>query len=338
LIAEQGCHSRLLHYSARLRLWGARDSTQRRPKETFRSDAKASSMQQQAYRGYQQFYSTGPYANYLVEHRLAGSTTARLLHVAQPAGAFPDPPLPEFLIYVCLAGASRLAFDWGCGLWAAPWHPSDISIAPPNIATDIHVDRPHAFLALALPAEFVRSALDSLSPHRPPHFGELHAATFRDDFVARLFRDLWQQASCGEAQFQLLTDGLVFGMLSALAQRSHKSADAPQRGLDQRSFARVRDFIEACIGDNMSLHDLARVANVSLMHFARQFRLVAGTSPHQFVLDRRVARARALLDLTAHRIVDIAAAAGFSSQAHMTSTFTKRLGVTPWRYRALRLS
>lgn len=52
------------------------------------------------YRGYQDFYSNGPYARYLLQHSVVGSTTARLLYVSQPAGAFPDPPLPELLVYL----------------------------------------------------------------------------------------------------------------------------------------------------------------------------------------------------------------------------------------------
>ena len=69
------------------------------------------------YSGYQDFYSNGPYAQYLVEHQLVGSTTARLLHVAQPAGACPDPPgkqrrrpcylrdlFPKLAAFSCLKG------------------------------------------------------------------------------------------------------------------------------------------------------------------------------------------------------------------------------------------
>jgi len=290
-------------------------------------------MQERTYRGYQHFYSAGPYAKHLVEHRLAGSTPARLLHVAQPAGAFPDPPLPEFLVYVCLGGAKRLAFDWGCGRWAGSWHPADISIAPANTGTDIVIDQPHAFLALALPVNLVTSALDELSPQRPAAFGKLHATTFRDKAVSHLFSRLWDEARDGLTQCSLRTDSLVFALLSALAYRAHDRAETSQRGLDSRRLQHIRDFVEHSLSDNIFLRDLARIANLSPMHFAQQFRAATGMSPHQFVLARRIARARSLLSLTTHSLTDIAAAAGFSSQAHMTSTFTKRLNTTPARFR-----
>ena len=58
-----------------------------------------------------------------------------------------------------------------------------------------------------------------------------------------------------------------------------------------------------------------------------------GSSPHQYVLDRRIARAREQLELGGDSLANIAYAFGFSSQAHMTSIFKKRIGVTPGRYR-----
>ncbi len=290
------------------------------------------------YSGYQDFYSNGPYAQYLVEHRLVGSTTARLLHVAQPAGEFPDPPLPEFLVYLALRGTNRLSFDWGCGRWQGAWRPHDISIAPPNIATDIHVDQDHAFLAVALPERFVAASLASLASPRFTSFGALHERTFRDDFASRLCVELWTQARAAEGPDKLATDSLVFAMIATLAQRAHGPAKDLHPKLEGRRLVGVCDFIEDRLDDNLSLVDLARIANASPMHFARQFRRSMGQSPHQYVVRRRIARACALLALSNHSIVEIAAAVGFSSQAHMTSVFSRRLGITPSRYRCQRRS
>jgi len=292
----------------------------------------------EAYSGYQDFYSNGPYAPYLIEHRLVGSTMARLLHVAQPAGAFPDPPLPEFLVYLALRGTSRLSFDWGCGRWQGAWRPHDISIAPPNIGTDIHVDQDHAFLAVALPERFVAEALASLTSHWSTSFGTLHERIFRDDFVSRLCMELWTQARVGDGPDKLATDSLLFAMIAALAGRAHGPAKDLHREPEGRRLKRVCDFIEDRLDDNLSLADLAGIANASPMHFARQFRRSMGQSPHQYVVGRRIARACALLALSNHSIVEIATSVGFSSQAHMTSVFSRHLGITPSRYRSQRCS
>ena len=60
---------------------------------------------------------------------------------------------------------------------------------------------------------------------------------------------------------------------------------------------------------------------------------VTGSPPHHYVIERRVARARGQLERGVEPIVDVVLECGFSSQAHMTSTFTRQLGVSPGRYR-----
>jgi len=96
---------------------------------------------------------------------------------------------------------------------------------------------------------------------------------------------------------------------------------------------RLRDYILSDLTQDLSLQDLASLAGVSPFHFARCFKLSTGQSPHQFVLDLRLTRAREELAGGKNTLADIAYAVGFSSQAHMTDVFKKRLGVTPGRYR-----
>ncbi len=279
------------------------------------------------YQSYQGFYSNGPYARYLLQHSLVGSTTARLLHVSQPAGAFPDPPLPEFLIYLGLRGAKRLSFDWGYGRWEGAWHADDVSIAPPHTKTDIHVDEPHEFLALALPASFLLSTIDDIAPGGATSFGELHTSTFRNATVAGYCKQLWRQTSdCDSASDKLSTDCLVLALIAALARKAHGNLPIGSK-LSGRPLARVLDFIDDRLADDLSLSELAAVADLSPMHFARLFRHSAGLSPHQHVLRCRMKRAQALLSLTRHRLADVALAVGFSSQAHMTTVFSRHLGV-----------
>lgn len=239
-------------------------------------------------------------------------------------------------MYLGVRGAKRLSFDWGCGRWEGAWHADDVSVAPPHTGTEIYVDQPHAFLALALPASFVMSALDDIVPGRATDFGRLHASTFRDALVARYCKELWQQtnANCGVSD-KLSTDSLVFAMISALARRAHGSLSVGCK-LTGRSLARVLDFIDDRLADDLSLAELAAVENLSPMHFARQFRRAVGLSPHQYVVRCRIARAQALLSLTRHRLSEIALAVGFSNQSHMTALFSRNLGITPLRYREQR--
>jgi transcriptional regulator GlxA family with amidase domain len=70
------------------------------------------------------------------------------------------------------------------------------------------------------------------------------------------------------------------------------------------------------------------------VHFARRFREATGTTPHRFVIERRVERAERLLTSSTLPISIVASACGFSDQSHLTRVFQQWLGATP---RAVRL-
>lgn len=286
------------------------------------------------FRSYPEFYREGPYAPYLTADRPAGSGAVRLLRIEQPAGDFPDPPMPEFFLYVALRGARELSFDWGCGRWCDSWHADDVSIAPPDVGTRIHVDSPHAFLAASLPKTLVTSALDDLGVPARSDLGALHTATFRNAFIVRRCRSLWSEVADTTRQDDLRIDGLILSILAVLAHNLDPArVSRPPRLLDRRRLDRVVEHVEGNMAQRTTLAELASVAGLSPMHFARQFRRTTGRSPHQFLLHRRLRRASLLLSTTGHALVDIAAEVGFSSQAHMTAIFSRHLKVTPARYR-----
>jgi AraC family transcriptional regulator len=102
----------------------------------------------------------------------------------------------------------------------------------------------------------------------------------------------------------------------------------PSRGL-----AHVVDYVEANIDQNLQLESLASVAAMSVYHFARRFKETVGMSPHAYVLTRRIRRAESMLRQGGTGLAHVAAACGFSSQAHFTTAFHRYLGVTPGVYR-----
>jgi AraC family transcriptional regulator len=96
----------------------------------------------------------------------------------------------------------------------------------------------------------------------------------------------------------------------------------------------VVEYIEANLTRPIYLEDLGKVAGVSRMHFAIQFRAATGFSPHQYLLNRKIACGQRLLLNPLISIVDASMLSGFSSQAHFTLVFKKRVGETPGRWRA----
>lgn len=91
----------------------------------------------------------------------------------------------------------------------------------------------------------------------------------------------------------------------------------------------IEEFIEEHLDQPLSVSDLAAKFGVSTGFFARSFKKAKGVSPHDYIIDRRVARARYAIISTSKNLTEVSLAFGFSSHAHMSMVFRKRLGVTP---------
>ena len=104
-------------------------------------------------------------------------------------------------------------------------------------------------------------------------------------------------------------------------------------GLSPAALRRVQLFVEANLERTIHLSDLAGRAELSLHHFARAFKLSAGMTPRAFVEERRIERAKQLIDESHHSLADIAIECGFGTQSRLTTMFRRRTGFTPAEYR-----
>ena len=100
-----------------------------------------------------------------------------------------------------------------------------------------------------------------------------------------------------------------------------------------RHLLRARDLADRRYGEPLDLEALARAANVSSRHFSRSFRRVFGETPYQYLLTRRLERARHLLRTTDRSVAEICLDVGFTSVGSFTTTFRRHVGVTPTDYR-----
>lgn len=119
----------------------------------------------------------------------------------------------------------------------------------------------------------------------------------------------------------------------AHSKRSRPRRPPPADGLSQPRIRRLLDYIEQHLGEELSLEAMAAEIDLSPLYLSRAFRATVGQTPHQYVVSRRVERAKRLLADTNLPIADIALAAGFSSQSHLSSWFRRLVGVSPAVYR-----
>lgn len=96
---------------------------------------------------------------------------------------------------------------------------------------------------------------------------------------------------------------------------------------------KIRSFIDAGIYSDLSVESIAADFGVSSTHTIRVFREKYGTTPHQYILERRISIAKSLLTGTVMPIGEIAALLNYSNTQHFSASFRKSVGCTPHKYR-----
>jgi AraC family transcriptional regulator len=285
---------------------------------------------------YTDYYQHSAYGQFVRASCQLGDPPVSFTAVEQPAGAFPDPPLPFIAIGIFRRGYAMLNGDLGAGKFRARIRPGAIVVAALNTATNMALDSPHSILIVGLSSARIRSLMPEW-PCSISDLGALHASVLYDPLIEQLCLRLWSEAKAGRSS-QLLVDGAIMTLLGCLRSYS------PDRGISRIDpgdghpsnwrIQRAAEYLRAHLDVDTGLAEVAAVAGVSPFHFARQFKEVFGVSPHQYTIQCRVERARHLLSTTRGSVMSIALDLGFCSPEHFSNTFRRMVGVSPREYRA----
>ncbi len=216
-------------------------------------------------------------------------------------------------------------------VWLCPAGiPEDMIRIYGEIPETVHVYLPAAPLAATAARE-----LDV----DPDKIGLHYDGGFRDPLIEQIARavhsEMVDPAPGGKMLVETLASALGVHILRRHSNLAPTSPPPPAaRGaLDAARLRRVTDFIEAHLGEELTVEALAGQACLSPFHFARAFKAATGSAPHRYLTDRRIGRARALVAEGRLPLAEIAGICGFSSQPHLTYWFKRIVGTTPGAYR-----
>lgn len=116
-------------------------------------------------------------------------------------------------------------------------------------------------------------------------------------------------------------------------ERRHDEIDASSCGLAPWQRTRITGYVDANLAKRLSTAELAALVRLSKTHFRRAFKVDQGCSPHEYVIQCRIARAKTLMLETGISLAQIALECGLADQAHLSRLFRRRVGISPsaWR-------
>lgn len=261
-----------------------------------------------------------------------GLDVAEIIH---PLDDFALPALPRHILVINLSAPStiqeRLAGRQG------HLGTGNVVILPAGAPTTWHLEREgevrhlHLYLSPTLIQQIATSA--DIDPDTVEFVDTLGMFDPRIETIAlSLLSELRSEGLGGRLYVESLANLLGIHLL-----RQHSSVKQPSLprsvGLDRATLRRVSTYIEEHLAEDLSLSEMAAVAFLSPYHFARLFKASTGSAPHQYVIGRRIERAKLLLSTTNWSLAAIAHAVGFAHESHLALHFKRLTGLLPSSYR-----
>jgi AraC family transcriptional regulator len=210
-------------------------------------------------------------------------------------------------------------------------HPGRVTIIPPDTRVVWEIRGEVYSRSVHLSSQFLRSANGERDRAADLRF----CCGVEDRLIPAVIGTLEREALAPSQTGSLYADSVADTLALHLVNLNRILDERPdQKGaLSPKLLRRSVDRLEASIGRGVSLQELADEVQLNRTYFADAFRRATGLAPHRYLTQLRVERARSLLHRTALPISAIALQCGFSSQAHLTTSFKAVCGVTPKRFR-----
>lgn len=222
---------------------------------------------------------------------------------------------------------------------ARPLTRGQFRVTEPNAAVHWRSLSPSAGLVqFALPEDLLQRVTTSTAVCRPG------AITFRtglgqtDPEIWRLARAAAAALAGASPSLPLVLDGIGLQLCARLTQRWRDGAQqAPEPirgGLSPRRLRVATEFLEAHLVGRTCFDELAAQLGVSTKHLSRSFKQSTGVPMKQWVIARRIERAKSMISDGTESLADVALVCGFADQSHFTTAFRRAVGISPGRFRA----
>jgi AraC family transcriptional regulator len=259
----------------------------------------------------------------------------RVILRSDEPGVMQVPGLPHAYVAIHAGPSVHVACRRGGYRHAGRAVYGDIDIIPAGTPSIWEMSGKDTALLLRLSPSLLRTAAHELGAD-PERVEIRNRFQMRDDAIENIGWALKAEMEAGYPSGQLYLDGMALSLAARLV-RCHSSLAVEERRLNGRMagarLRRVLAYIEDNLARDLSLSELASVAELGVSHLKASFRETVGLPVHQYVIRRRVERAKHLLRDGKLSISQVALEAGFAHQSHLARHLRRLSGVSP---RALR--
>jgi AraC family transcriptional regulator len=252
------------------------------------------------------------------------------------------PPIDHHCIAYCLSGSAMISrrID-GEKPRITRLSPRLLGMIPAGVSSDWQVAGSPRVLLVYIRKALVERLAEEVFDRDPARLEIVAGLGFRDSLLEQLVLAVLNELQNERHGNPLYVETLA-NAIAAQLLKSHNSKAIGGLGsrlcehgdLSQSCLHRAVDYIAASLDSELTIEKLANVASMNPIYFARVFKKRLGIAPHQFILNKRIERAKELLAYSDTPIVEIALATGFSSQSHLSSVFKRVVGSTPKNFRS----
>lgn len=281
------------------------------------------------------FAAKGAHLQHIVYDRMLQSESIDVVHACVGANVFQEPKNPVLKVAIPFGRASIQA-TWQSATGSQKQQQvqtGHVSIMPAQMPYETNWQCQAEILILCLQPKLMSSVAEEVVKGDRAEIVEHWTAN--DVFIQQLgftMRAELQNGSPSHLYLDALSTVLATHLLRNYSTSQPLALDASEQ-LSSQVMTEVAEYIHENLALELSLAALAQVAGMNLYRFARAFKRAIGVSPHQYVLQQRIERAKVLLAHTDFAIHDISYQLGFSSQSHFTTAFRQAIGITPKAFR-----
>lgn len=276
----------------------------------------------------------------LLTSEQSGWDSIQLAYYHEPAWELPENHSKQHIIFIPTKHeAATVEFVSEGDRQAVQYDPSDrtnglFGILPADLAYrlcwSIDVEFLHCYIE---PAFISHIAHESINPDRVELALELKKT---DPLICQIGHALKADLEIDGVGSRFYADSMATALAAHLLRhystRNHHFQDH-EDGLSKVKLKQAIEYINTHLSENLSLMAIAAELDMSQFYFCRLFKHSMGMTPHQYLIQQRIERAKQLLKQPKLTIASIAIKCGFANQSHLAKQFRQHTGLTPKQFR-----